>query len=39
MSPADVVRALWERMEARDWGGARNTLADDYVCDAPEEHS
>jgi ketosteroid isomerase-like protein len=34
-SPADTVRALWERMEARDWDGARATLADDYTCDCP----
>jgi hypothetical protein len=36
--PADadaVVRALWERMEARDWDGARATLADDYTADWP----
>ena len=36
--PGDVVRALWERMEARDWDGARATLADDYVCDDPASH-
>ena len=29
--PADVVRALWERMEARDWVGARALLADDVA--------
>jgi hypothetical protein len=23
-------------MEARDWDGARTTLADDYVCDTPD---
>jgi hypothetical protein len=27
-TPVDVVRGLWERMEARDWDGARATLAD-----------
>jgi ketosteroid isomerase-like protein len=32
---ADVVRALFERMEARDWDGARATLADDAVVDWP----
>lgn len=31
--PAAVVRRLWERMEARDWEGARATLADDLVVD------
>jgi SnoaL-like domain len=30
-----VVRALWDRMEARDWDGARATLADGYTCDYP----
>lgn len=30
-APVDVVRALWERMEARDWDGARAVLADDVV--------
>ncbi|HKY64718.1 MAG TPA: nuclear transport factor 2 family protein [Acidimicrobiales bacterium] len=35
MSPAAVVRALWERMEDRDWDGARATLADGYTCDYP----
>ena len=33
--PGDVVRALWVRMEARDWSGARATLADDFTCDYP----
>ena len=32
---AAVVRALWERMEARDWDGARATLADGYTADWP----
>jgi ketosteroid isomerase-like protein len=32
---ADVVRALFERMEARDWDGARAALADDAVVDWP----
>jgi hypothetical protein len=35
MTPADTVRALFERMEARDWDGARATLADGFVCDYP----
>jgi SnoaL-like domain len=38
VSPGDVVRALWERMEAREWGGARATLADDFVCHYPASH-
>ncbi len=37
-TPADVVRGLWERMEARDWDGARATLADGYTCDYPASH-
>jgi ketosteroid isomerase-like protein len=36
MSPTEVVRALWERMQARDWDGARATLADGFTCDYPE---
>jgi len=35
MTPAETVRALWERLEARDWDGARATLADGFVCDYP----
>ena len=31
MQPADVVRALFERMQARDWMGARATMADHAV--------
>ena len=38
MTPAETVRALWERMEARDWDGARATLADGFVCDYPHSH-
>jgi hypothetical protein len=38
MSSGEVVRALWERIEARDWDGARATLADDFVCDYPASH-
>jgi hypothetical protein len=34
-SPAGVVRALWERMEARDWDGARATLDDGYSATWP----
>jgi SnoaL-like domain len=30
-----TVRALWERIEARDWNGARELLADDMVCRWP----
>lgn len=31
MQPADVVRALFERMQARDWVGAGATMASDAV--------
>lgn len=34
-TPGDVVRSLWERMEARDWDGARAALAASYTCDYP----
>ncbi|WP_426572626.1 nuclear transport factor 2 family protein [Aquihabitans sp. McL0605] len=30
-APSAIVRAFWERMEARDWEGARLLLADDLV--------
>jgi hypothetical protein len=33
--PGDVVRALWERFEARDWDGASVLLAPAVVVDWP----
>lgn len=33
--PGDLVLSFWERMEARDWDGARAALADGYTCDYP----
>lgn len=30
-APVDVVRAFWERMEARDWDGARECLDEHLV--------
>lgn len=33
--PAATVRALWERMQARDWAGLRELLADDLVVEWP----
>jgi len=30
-----VVRRLWERIEARDWGAARELLADDFAAEWP----
>jgi ketosteroid isomerase-like protein len=31
MSPLEVVRAFWERMQERDWDGVRAMLAPDAV--------
>jgi len=30
-----VVRLFWERVQARDWSGARALLADDFVAEWP----
>lgn len=35
MEPTDVVRELWDRIEARDWTGLAALLADDLVVDWP----
>jgi ketosteroid isomerase-like protein len=35
MDPADVVRTLWERIEARDWAGLGALLADDVRLEWP----
>lgn len=35
MEAIEVVSALWERMQARDWAGARDLLADDLVVEWP----
>lgn len=34
--PGEVVRALWERLEARDWDAAAELLAEDVVVDWPQ---
>ena len=34
--PAQVVRALWERFQARDWDAAMELLAEDVVVDWPQ---
>ena len=34
--PAEVVRALWERFQARDWDAAAELLAQDVVVDWPQ---
>jgi ketosteroid isomerase-like protein len=33
---SEVVRALWERMQARDWDAAGQLLAEDVVVDWPQ---
>ena len=35
MTPYDVVKAFWDRIDARDWQGVRALLADDIVVDWP----
>ncbi|MFE6967370.1 nuclear transport factor 2 family protein [Agromyces sp. NPDC057679] len=32
-TPAGVIEALWRRMQARDWAGVRELLADELVVD------
>lgn len=32
MKPTEIVRALWDRLEARDWAGVRALLHDDFSC-------
>jgi ketosteroid isomerase-like protein len=34
--PAEVVRALWDRFEARDWDAAAELLAEDVVVEWPQ---
>jgi ketosteroid isomerase-like protein len=33
--PKDVVRALWDRMQERNWSGVRALLADELVVEWP----
>jgi ketosteroid isomerase-like protein len=35
MEPTDVVRQLWARIQARDWAGYADLLADEVVMDWP----
>jgi ketosteroid isomerase-like protein len=35
MQPSDVVTALWERIQARDWAGVAGLVADDAVVEWP----
>lgn len=34
-SPAIVVRAYWNRVQARDWESERQPLHDDIIVDKP----
>jgi ketosteroid isomerase-like protein len=35
MEPADVVHALWDRIQARDWTGVADLVAEDAVVEWP----
>jgi ketosteroid isomerase-like protein len=35
VAPEEVVRALWARIDARDWPGLRALLSDDVVLEYP----
>jgi ketosteroid isomerase-like protein len=35
MQPAEVIHALWDRFQARDWSGAAELVADGAVIDWP----
>ncbi|EPH45576.1 nuclear transport factor 2 family protein [Streptomyces aurantiacus] len=35
MEPTEIVTALWDRMEARDWAGVGALLAEDVVVEWP----
>ena len=35
MQPAEVIHALWDRIQARDWSGAAELVADGAVIDWP----
>jgi ketosteroid isomerase-like protein len=35
MQPAEVIHGLWDRIEARDWTGAAELVAEDAVIDWP----
>jgi ketosteroid isomerase-like protein len=35
MKPAEIVRGLWDRIQARDWAGVSELLADDLVVEWP----
>lgn len=35
MDPSEIIHALWERMQDRDWAGLRDLLAEDLVVEWP----
>ena len=35
MEPSEIVQGLWDRVQARDWGGVGELLADDLVVEWP----
>jgi ketosteroid isomerase-like protein len=35
MNPAEIVREFWDRIQARDWAGVGELLADDLVVEWP----
>ena len=37
MEPAEVVAQLWGRVQARDWAGVRELLAEDFLLEWPQE--
>lgn len=37
MEPAEVVAQLWGRVQARDWAGVRELLAEDLLLEWPQD--
>lgn len=37
MEPAEVVAQLWGRVQARDWAGVRELLAEDFLLEWPQD--
>jgi ketosteroid isomerase-like protein len=35
MEPSEVVRALWDRIQARDWGAVADVIAEDAIVEWP----
>jgi ketosteroid isomerase-like protein len=38
MAPSEVVSEFWRRLEARDWDGVKQLLAEDLVVEWPNAH-